>query len=172
MSEKRRVPIRGSDRALFLAAALAAVGAAVFTAVIYRDLPDTVPSHFDFSGEADAYASKSSIWMMPVMMALLIVVLYIVALFNTNTTKDGTELSDQGHRMIIGHMRRLLGILSLLMAIFAWEAVLIISGNVASPGVILTLTGMIPIAIAIAYSLRMYQVMKQDPGRRGQGPLL
>ena len=164
--------MRGSDRALFFAAALGAVGAVVFTAVIYPDLPDTVPSHFDFSGEADAYSSKSSIWMMPVMMGLIIVVLYIVALFNTNTTKDGKELSDEGHRTIIGHMRRLLGILSVLMAIFAWEAVLIISGNVASPGFILTLTGMIPVPIAIAYSLRMYQVMKQDPGRRGQGPLL
>lgn len=164
--------MRGSDRALFFFAALGAVGAVVFTAVIYPDLPDTVPSHFDFSGEADAYGSKSSIWMMPVLMGLLIVVLYIVALFNTNTTKDGKELSDDGHRTIIGHMRRLLGILAVLMAIFAWEAVLIISGTVASPGVILTLTGMIPLAIAIVYSLRMYQVMKQDPGRRDSGPLL
>ena len=161
-----------TDRAFFLAAAFAAIGALVFTAVTYPDLPDTVPSHFDFSGQADAYASKSSIWMMPVFMGLLIVVLYIVALFNTNTSKDGKALSDEGHRTIIGHMRRLLGILSVLMAIFAWEAVLIISGNVASPGFILTLTGMIPVPIAIAYSLRMYQVMKQDPGRRGQGPLL
>lgn len=161
-----------TDRAFFLAAAFAAIGALVFTAVTYPDLPDTVPSHFDFSGQADAYASKSSIWMMPVFMGLLIVVLYIVALFNTNTSKDGKELSDEGHRTIIGHMRRLLGILAVLMAIFAWEAVLIISGNVGSPGVILTLTGMVPIAIAIAYSVRMYQVMKQDPGRQGQSPLL
>lgn len=164
--------MRGSDRTVFLVAALAAIGAVVFTGAVYPDLPDAVPSHFGFSGEADTYASKSSIWMMPVMMGILIVVLFVVALFNTNTTKDGKELSDEGHRTIIGHMRRLLGILAVLMAIFAWEAVLIISGTIGSPGVILTLTGMIPIVIVIAYSMRMYRVMKQDPGIRDQSPIL
>jgi uncharacterized membrane protein len=34
----------------------------VYTLIIFQTLPDTIPTHFNFSGEADDFGSKASIW--------------------------------------------------------------------------------------------------------------
>ncbi len=34
----------------------------VYTAVTFQSLPETIPLHFNFAGEADSFGSKVSIW--------------------------------------------------------------------------------------------------------------
>ena len=38
---------------------------------IYPSLPDTIPTHFNASGEADAWGSKDSIFMLPIIMGVV-----------------------------------------------------------------------------------------------------
>ncbi|MFK7935909.1 MAG: DUF1648 domain-containing protein [Saprospiraceae bacterium] len=38
----------------------------VLPAMAYADLPDQIPIHFNFKGEADNYGSKIMIWLLPV----------------------------------------------------------------------------------------------------------
>lgn len=52
-----------------------------FVATAYSDLPEKVASHFNFNGEPDAYAGKSSIWGLPVVASLLWMLLSIVNQF-------------------------------------------------------------------------------------------
>ena len=39
----------------------------VVTALVYRQLPETVPTHWNHRGEIDGYGKKGSVWILPVM---------------------------------------------------------------------------------------------------------
>lgn len=43
----------------------------VYAAYVYPNLPDTIPTHFNISGEADAYGGKDSIFLGPGIMAVV-----------------------------------------------------------------------------------------------------
>ncbi len=43
------------------------VGLWVYTAMKFNLLPDTIPTHFNFQGEADSYGSKYMIWLLPLL---------------------------------------------------------------------------------------------------------
>ena len=44
----------------------------------YSSLPDTIPTHFNASGEADAFGSKQSIWISPVIATILFIAMFIL----------------------------------------------------------------------------------------------
>lgn len=41
------------------------------TADYFQQLPDTIPVHFDGSGNADGYGGKGTIWVIPIIVALI-----------------------------------------------------------------------------------------------------
>ena len=57
--DRKNNPITVVDRILEIAAAMMAVGILILTAVLYTQAPDTVPSHFNAMGEADAILMHS-----------------------------------------------------------------------------------------------------------------
>lgn len=54
------------------------LGTVIFLIVFWKNIPDTVPSHFDGTGQIDGYAGKGTLLLLPVMMAVLYVVLSLV----------------------------------------------------------------------------------------------
>ena len=49
----------------------------VFTvALVYRSLPQQIPSHFDFRGNIDGYSSKGSVWIMPAVMLFTLLLFF------------------------------------------------------------------------------------------------
>ena len=38
----------------------------IYTVISYSDLADTIPTHFNASGEADGFGDKATIWILPV----------------------------------------------------------------------------------------------------------
>ena len=48
---------------------------------VYNRLPDIIPTHFSFSGKADAYGSKSSIFTLPILGLIIFVLLTILNRF-------------------------------------------------------------------------------------------
>lgn len=54
------------------------LGTVVFLIVFWKNIPDSVPNHFDGAGQIDGYAGKKTLILMPVMMAVLYVVLSLV----------------------------------------------------------------------------------------------
>jgi uncharacterized membrane protein len=50
----------------------------LYTAAIYPSLPETVPTHFDLSGTADAYGHKRSIWLISFLLASVSLLVYLL----------------------------------------------------------------------------------------------
>ena len=63
------IPMKNSTKNLILAVLMLAAPFA-YAAYIYPSLPDTIPTHFNIRGEADAYGGKDSIFLGPVIMAV------------------------------------------------------------------------------------------------------
>lgn len=74
VSRKRPAPdhVTGSvTRGLRLASLLGIVALTAYILVHYPSLPETVPTHFDFRGEADGFGSRTSIlWLAGVMLLM------------------------------------------------------------------------------------------------------
>lgn len=156
-----RVPMNTSDRALFVLACATVVVSLIYLAVIYRDLPSRVPTHFNLMGDADAVGDKAMVWFGPVLMSIIIVTLWIIAVINTNTGQGGHQLSERGHRATIGLMRRMLALLALCMAAFSWESILLVSGRMEG-GAWLMLSLAAFIIISTGYTARMLRVAKTE----------
>ena len=56
----------------------------VYLAYIYNSLPQTIPTHFGFSGKPDGFGNKSSIWVTVLIMSVLSIGLYLLV---TNLSK-------------------------------------------------------------------------------------
>lgn len=54
------------------------LGTVVFLIVFWKNIPDSVPNHFDGMGRIDSYAPKKTLILLPVMMSILYAVLSLV----------------------------------------------------------------------------------------------
>lgn len=61
---------------------IAIFGSIIYIITVYPDLPAEIPRHFDMSGNADAYAGKGVIWVLPILMFMLYVSLTGVLAIN------------------------------------------------------------------------------------------
>lgn len=43
----------------------------IYLGLIYGDLPEQVPTHFNVKGEADAWSHKSTLWILPAIMTII-----------------------------------------------------------------------------------------------------
>ena len=92
--DRKKKPITLSDRLLELVAAAMAVCLLVLTGVLYNKAPDTVPSHFNFAMEADAWSGKGVYWVMAVVFIVMMAICASAA-YNrklVNLPVDGAEL--------------------------------------------------------------------------------
>lgn len=49
----------------YIAMALLMLVLATMTAVVYKDLPQTVPTHWNYKGEVDGQGPRATVWLMP-----------------------------------------------------------------------------------------------------------
>ena len=70
---------------------LAIIASLVLIILRYSQLPDRIPTNFDFSGNVTGYGSKAMLWMLPVLNLLIFVPMAAVELFpgawNTGVNK-------------------------------------------------------------------------------------
>lgn len=52
---------------ILMGLALVFVLGLVLTAMVYSQLPETVPTHWNFKGEADGFGRRATVWIVPVM---------------------------------------------------------------------------------------------------------
>ncbi len=86
MTEKIKIelPFQPLDWLLEGIAFLSFIGLLLIPFLSYGDLPDTVPIHFNASGEADDYGSKASIWILPAIVAFTYLTIIILSRFPQN----------------------------------------------------------------------------------------
>ncbi|MDT8347498.1 MAG: DUF1648 domain-containing protein [Flavobacteriaceae bacterium] len=76
-----------------------------FPAIYYTQLPEQIPIHFNFNGQADAYGAKSNVWTMPIIGLLLYVGLFFINTYLKkkleNTTKNEYLRAIYINRMLV-----------------------------------------------------------------------
>ena len=68
--DRKKKPITLSDRMLEAIALVEVILLLVLTWVVYDKAPETVPSHFNLSMEADAWSDKDVYWLLAVVMVI------------------------------------------------------------------------------------------------------
>lgn len=135
--------------------AVAGVGAlCVYVGLTYDSLPDTVPTHFDFAGEADDWGPK---WTVLVLLGVSILTVGLVAWLSArprwfNYPGDLTETNAQfmyreGERMLVWISVALVAVFyGVILSIYEIDSPLLVLGLIALPAI--TITGLIRTSLA------------------------
>ena len=80
------------------------IGLFVLPLFHYQELPDQIPSHFDANGKADAYSSKASIWILPIIGTAIFLLLYFLSTAKLFRINAGRKLSpeEEAHKVLQG----------------------------------------------------------------------
>ncbi len=112
------LPPTTRETGIQVATAVVLILAWVMAAQYYQELPDTIATHFNFSGQADGYGSKKTIFVMPGVATIIAVALALLSQiphqFNylVTITEANAESQYRWGRMI-------LFVMSLLVALLA-----------------------------------------------------
>ena len=121
--DRKKKPITLSDRILELVAAAMAVVMLVLTGVLYSKAPETVPTHFSFSGEADGWEGKVFYWILAGIM-LVGMIICASAAYNRKLVNLPIRLKPEVFYRQIGLISRMCRIMTIVLS-FIWLAVLL-----------------------------------------------
>ena len=124
----KKAPVTMADRLLELFAAVMAVVLLVLTAVLYADAPDVVPSHFNFSGEADGWENKGIYWVIAIIFVVGMVVCASAA-YNRKLVNLPIRLKEQVFYRQIGLIGRMCRIMTLGMGLIWMSTLLAMSAE-------------------------------------------
>ena len=121
--DRKKKPITLSDRILELVAAAMAVLLLILTGVLYSQAPETVPTHFSFSGEADGWEGKVFYWILAGIM-LVGMIICASAAYNRKLVNLPIRLKPEVFYRQIGLISRMCRIMTVVLG-FIWLAVLL-----------------------------------------------
>ena len=121
--DRKKNPITLSARILELVAAAMAVLLLILTGVLYSQAPETVPTHFSFSGEADGWEGKVFYWILAGIM-LVGMIICASAAYNRKLVNLPIRLKPEVFYRQIGLISRMCRIMTIVLS-FIWLAVLL-----------------------------------------------
>lgn len=122
-----------------------------------RDLPETIPVHFGFTGEPDGYGSKSSLWALGIVGTVAVVVMLVCAYFPRSVNLPVRRENPRQMALSV----RLVRILSVMIALL-FIAIMLNSGREAlGLPVFVRYLPMVVVAVllltTIVYCVKIYQ---------------
>ena len=156
--DRKKKPITLSDRILELVAAAMAVLLLVLTGVLYSQAPETVPTHFNFSGEVDGWEGKGFYWILAAIM-LVSMIICASAAYNRKLVNLPIRLKEPVFYRQIGLISRMCRIMTITFG-FIWLAVLLamsasfigMSESVA--------VALIPLSVVLMLGVVMFYTLK------------
>ena len=121
--DRKKKPIPFSDRILELVALFMAIMMLVLTGVLYSKAPDVVPSHFNFSMEADAWSGKGIYWVLAIIM-LIGMAICASAAYNRKLVNLPVRLKPEVFYRQIGLISRMCRIMTVIFGLI-WLSVLL-----------------------------------------------
>ena len=121
--DRKKKPITLSDRILELVAAAMAVLLLILTGVLYSQAPETVPTHFNFAGDADGWGGKGFYWILAAIM-LVGMIICASAAYNRKLVNLPIRLKEPVFYRQIGLISRMCRIMTITFG-FIWLAVLL-----------------------------------------------
>jgi uncharacterized membrane protein len=125
-------PVDGLTRTLMTVAVLLQAGALLFVALSYPSLPESVPTHFDGSGEVDRWGSRGNVWVGPGVIALVTALLLLMVRGVRVVNLPVSPASDAGWQRLYLLSRRMLGWMAAILSLLGWVATL----SVVRPGLL------------------------------------
>lgn len=156
--DRKKKPVTLSDRLLELVAAAMAVCLLVLTGVLYNKAPDTVPSHFNFAMEADAWSDKGIYWLLAGVM-LVGMAICASAAYNRKLVNLPIRLKEPVFYRQIGLIGRMCRIMTLVFSLI-WLAVLLaMSASFIGMPEDVAIT-FIPVAVALMLGVVLFYTLK------------
>ena len=121
--DRKKKPITLSDRILELVAAAMAVLLLILTGVLYSQAPETVPTHFNFAGDADGWGGMDFYWILAAIM-LVGMIICASAAYNRKLVNLPIRLKEPVFYRQIGLICRMCRIMTITFG-FIWLAVLL-----------------------------------------------
>ena len=127
-----KIPLTKIDWALEAVTALALITLLAITAAGYNSLPETIPTHFNATGDADQYGSRQSIWIIPLATLVMYAALTIFERFPHKFNywlEITTENAERQYRNMLYMMRALKVLVIILLLYVTYMITQIASGN-------------------------------------------
>ena len=109
---------------------LALLGSTLFVIIMWSQIPDQIPTHYNFAGEADDYGGKGSLIFMMVL-AWFIFVLITVLMRFPNTWNMPVKVTADNKARLYSITRAMLEVVKMLTSLLF--AVMLINAAIATP---------------------------------------
>jgi uncharacterized membrane protein len=158
---KIRVTPSQTDITVEITTAIGMLTSVIIMALYWQRLPATIPTHFGFNGQPDAWGSKSTIFLLPAISIGMYLLLTIVSRFPhifNYPMKITQENAERQYRLAVSMMRWLKLELAWMFTYLTWSTILVALGKAHGLGsgfAIITLIAMFgTIAIYTAFAFR------------------
>lgn len=155
--DRKKKPITLSDRILELAALALGVILLIMTGVFYANAPDTVPSHFNFALEVDAWSGKAVYWIVAAVFVLTMV-LSASAAYNRKLVNLPVRLKEPVFYRQIGLISRMCRIMTLCFGM-VWLSILL-SMSTGFTGLSSDVVVLIPLTVGLMLAVVMFYTLK------------
>jgi len=103
---------------------------------IWSSLPGQIPTHFDASGEPDAWSGKGSVWLLPTIGLVLWIGLSVLEryphVYNyINLTKDNMEKQYKNATMMINVLKN---VILIFFVFITWQSIQVANGSAEGLG--------------------------------------
>ena len=109
---------------------LALLGSTLFVIIMWSQIPDQIPTHYNFAGEADGYGGKGSLIFMMVL-AWFVFVLITVLMRFPNTWNMPVKVTAENKARLYSITRAMLEVIKMLVSLLF--AVMLINAAIATP---------------------------------------
>lgn len=109
---------------------LALLGSTLFVIIMWSQIPDQIPTHYNFAGEADGYGGKGSLIFMMVLAWFMFILITVLMKFS-NTWNMPVKVTAENKARLYSITRAMLEVIKMLASLLF--AVMLINAAIATP---------------------------------------
>ena len=109
---------------------LALLGSTLFVIIMWSQIPDQIPTHYNFVGEADGYGGKGSLIFMMVLAWFMFILITVMIRF-PNTWNMPVKVTAENKARLYSITRAMLEVIKMLASLLF--AVMLINAAIATP---------------------------------------
>jgi uncharacterized membrane protein len=151
---KIELPRDSTNTLIRIATLVVVIGMFLLAAFSYADLPDKIPVHFNAKGEADGYGPKSTIWILPILTAVMAIAMNFVSKI-PHTYNFPSKITEENAPRMYAIASRMMVFLNFITAgIFAyilWGSIRKAQGQMEGLGSWFLITTLLGMGILLVY---------------------
>ena len=109
---------------------LALLGSTLFVIIMWPQIPDQIPTHYNFAGEADGYGGKGSLIFMMVLAWFMFILITVLMRF-PNTWNMPVKVTAENKARLYSITKAMLEVIKMLVSLLF--AVMLINAAIATP---------------------------------------